>query len=259
MVTAPERAFTPLALARTQPHGHTLTRTGSVVGTPAYMAPEQYAGQRADARSDQFAFAVALFEGLYGRRPFIADTFAELELAVTNGDVDIPRTSRRIPKPVTKALLRGLAPDPTNRHASMDAFLDALARPERTARTAVTTAVLLAAGSAAAVFALRSSGPQITGPQITADVTTPTVAAATPAVSASALPEPAQAAAKPVASESAPSIQAASDAPAAGIRSTRTKGKAAHAPVSPTLAPQTPPAPPPKAEERTSDLFNTLQ
>src|SRR4029077_12485001 len=49
---------------------------GSLVGTPAYMAPEQLAGKPADARSDQFSFCVALFESLHGERPFQAHDVA---------------------------------------------------------------------------------------------------------------------------------------------------------------------------------------
>ncbi len=70
--------------AVTQPHhesdtpGLALTLTGEILGTPAYMAPEQFSGQPADARTDQFAFCVALWEAMYGRRPFAGSSLAEL-------------------------------------------------------------------------------------------------------------------------------------------------------------------------------------
>ncbi len=49
-----------------------------MIGTPAYMAPEQLRGGAADARSDQFSFCVALFEALYGERPFAGGSLEEL-------------------------------------------------------------------------------------------------------------------------------------------------------------------------------------
>ena len=55
------------------------------MGTPAYMAPEQHAGGTADARSDQFAFCVALYEALYGQRPFAGDNVASLAASVLDG------------------------------------------------------------------------------------------------------------------------------------------------------------------------------
>lgn len=55
-----------------------LTATGAVVGTPLYMAPEQHRGEATDARSDMFAFSVALYEALYGEHPFLGEALAEL-------------------------------------------------------------------------------------------------------------------------------------------------------------------------------------
>ena len=60
-----------------------LTRTGALTGTPAYMAPEQFLGKAIDARTDQFAFCVALYEALYGERPFAGDTVIAIADSVT--------------------------------------------------------------------------------------------------------------------------------------------------------------------------------
>jgi serine/threonine protein kinase len=54
-----------------------LTRTGSIMGTPTYMAPEQFEGHAATPRTDQFALCVALYEAVYGVRPFEGTTFGE--------------------------------------------------------------------------------------------------------------------------------------------------------------------------------------
>src|SRR5690606_8835865 len=62
-----------------------LTVTGSLVVTPAYMAPEQFRGERADPRCDQFSLCVALYEALFRARPFPGDTLAELMRAVLAG------------------------------------------------------------------------------------------------------------------------------------------------------------------------------
>ena len=78
----------------------TLTATGIVLGTPAYMAPEQHAGARAiDARADQFAFCVALYEGLYGERPFDGESELALYEQISAGIVrEAPRArGQRVP------------------------------------------------------------------------------------------------------------------------------------------------------------------
>ena len=61
-----------------------LTESGAMVGSPAYMSPEQMRGERADTRSDIFAIGVVLFDLLTGRRPFSADSITSLVLKVLN-------------------------------------------------------------------------------------------------------------------------------------------------------------------------------
>jgi serine/threonine protein kinase len=110
----------------------TLTRTGSFLGTPAYMSPEQLRGEPADARSDQFSFCVAHWEALFGARPFALPahgTLDEVRVAVERGIVPLPQPP---PKPLAateQALRRGLSLDPAERFADMDALLSALAPP----------------------------------------------------------------------------------------------------------------------------------
>jgi len=132
----------------------TATRTGALVGTPAYMAPEQWAGRPSDARTDVFAFCVALYEGLYGERPFGGHTTASLAAAVASNQVRPAPPSTRVPSAVRRALLRGLRADPAERHASMRALLDELV-PARRGRGWMTAGLVVAVGAAIAGLAFR--------------------------------------------------------------------------------------------------------
>ncbi|HWB80392.1 MAG TPA: serine/threonine-protein kinase, partial [Nannocystaceae bacterium] len=64
-----------------------LTMSGGVVGTPAYMAPEQQIDPRSDARGDQFGFCVTLWECLFGQRPFRGDSLPALASAIARGEI----------------------------------------------------------------------------------------------------------------------------------------------------------------------------
>ena len=118
----------PPAAADMRVEGAALTRTGALMGTPAYMAPEQFSGGPVDARADQFAFSVALYEALYGERPFAGDSVAALAASVTAGQVRPAPAASPVPGWVRKPLLRGLAADPARRHPTMAQLLEALAR-----------------------------------------------------------------------------------------------------------------------------------
>jgi serine/threonine protein kinase/tetratricopeptide (TPR) repeat protein len=111
-----------------------LTKTGAIVGTPAYMSPEQFDGGLADARSDQFSFCVALYEALSGERPFEGRSYAELELAVGKGEVTRHGTFHALPRPLRSALLRGLQVDPNDRFPDMEALIRALSPASKTSR-----------------------------------------------------------------------------------------------------------------------------
>jgi predicted Ser/Thr protein kinase len=103
-----------------------LTQTGVQIGTPAYMAPEQFAAKRSDARSDQFSFCVALYEALYGERPFAGDTVHALMTNVVAGTVRPAPEKARVPGWIRRVLLRGLSTEPDARYPSMRALLAAL-------------------------------------------------------------------------------------------------------------------------------------
>ncbi|MEM9461514.1 MAG: serine/threonine-protein kinase [Myxococcota bacterium] len=105
-----------------------LTKTGMVVGTPAYMSPEQMRRAELDARSDQFSFCVSLFEAVYGQRPFEGETLDELQAKIRSGTTKPILRKTKIPTTLHEILMRGLAFDPQARWPSMKAVLDALER-----------------------------------------------------------------------------------------------------------------------------------
>jgi len=105
-----------------------LTRTGAALGTPAYMSPEQFRNERTDARTDQFSFCVALYEALYGERPFFGGSPQELSAAVCSGRVSEAPERTQVPEWLREALVRGLRRDPDERWPSMKALLAELDR-----------------------------------------------------------------------------------------------------------------------------------
>jgi serine/threonine protein kinase len=93
-----------------------LTQTGQMVGTPAYMAPEMVQGAEADARADVYALGVVLYQMLTGRAPFRAETPLAILHAHVNTPPPPPRTvSPGLPPAVDQVLLRALAKDPAAR------------------------------------------------------------------------------------------------------------------------------------------------
>jgi tetratricopeptide (TPR) repeat protein len=126
-----------------------LTRSGAVLGTPSYMAPEQLAGQRSDARSDQFSFCVALWEALHHQHPFGNRSWDELTAAVAAGRIaPVPRDSR-VPERLRRVLRVGLSVDPERRYPSMDALIVAVRRVQR--RRSRTIAIGVGAVAIAAI------------------------------------------------------------------------------------------------------------
>src|SRR5690606_12025189 len=117
---------------RSSPVG-ALTRTGAIMGTPAYMAPEQHLGLTADARTDQFSYCVALYEALYGFRPFAGDNLFTLRENVLGGRLHAPPKYTDIPPHVLRVLERGLQVHPNDRYPEMHMLLADLVRDPRRA------------------------------------------------------------------------------------------------------------------------------
>ncbi|MEX1368416.1 MAG: serine/threonine-protein kinase [Nannocystaceae bacterium] len=100
-----------------------LTNTGAVLGTPAYMPPEQMMGREADARSDQFSLCVALYEALYGERPYEGSSMMALMMSMQHGGIrPVPKGSD-VPARLRVVLQRGLAPEPEQRWPTMEELL----------------------------------------------------------------------------------------------------------------------------------------
>lgn len=113
------------------------TAAGQVMGTPAYMALEPLSGSPADARSDQFSFAVALFEALYEIRPYPAKDIGELLRKLESGQISDPPPATEVPAALHAILTRGLRPKAEDRFPSMQAMLDELVKvlPRASARS----------------------------------------------------------------------------------------------------------------------------
>ncbi|MGB1698367.1 MAG: tetratricopeptide repeat protein, partial [Nannocystaceae bacterium] len=106
------------------------TRAATMIaGTPAYMSPEHFTGGRSSFATDQFAFCVALFEALYGARPFHGETPTELSMNVVDGGLSMPaETPRRVPQFLRRAVVRGLSVDPRQRFSSMQLLVSEVRR-----------------------------------------------------------------------------------------------------------------------------------
>ncbi len=162
-----------------------LTEEGWVMGTAAYMSPEQAEGRTLDGRSDIFSFGTVLYEALCGRRPFESDSRVTLLAKIINDDPSpLPEST---PAPLGKVILRCLRKDPARRFLTMADLKVALedvgdelassgtqamaAQPRRPWRAvaAMVAAVVLVAG----YFAWRSlRAPESTAPMTAAPLTT---------------------------------------------------------------------------------------
>ncbi len=116
-----------------------------MVGTPLYMAPEQFRGDLVDARADVFALCVVAYEALAGRHPFVGDDLQELARSIANERV-APLTAD-VPRELAAWIMAGLEREPSQRPADLDALAHLLERaehprPRRRSHTAVLAATV---------------------------------------------------------------------------------------------------------------------
>jgi Tol biopolymer transport system component/predicted Ser/Thr protein kinase len=179
------------AVARTEP--------GLVVGTIAYMSPEQAAGLMADARSDVFSFGVVLYEALAGRRPFEPGSDVERLRAVVNHQiVPITRFCPDAPADLQAAILKALERDPAHRYQRMEDLVVDLRRALRSSGSvaverppkrrgvlyaAATLIVAAAVGLAVTAVRMRTAPRPGTTPLAMRQLTSFTDAATQPAIS----------------------------------------------------------------------------
>ena len=160
---AEEIEETAVMLSRSSMLDHGLTRVGAIVGTPMYMSPEQHVGAPVDPRTDQFSFCVALFEALYGYRPFDGETVELLARAANLPRRKPPPTGTDVPGWLHRLCLRGLQPDREARFPGMDALLDEVerGRSRGRGRWLVVGAAMIAAAAASAVLLARGEPPPL--------------------------------------------------------------------------------------------------
>jgi hypothetical protein len=144
-----------------------LTETGSILGTPAYMAPEQWQRETVGPAADQFAFSVALWEALAGGHPYPGGV-EEMRAAIMRGPAKLD--SSKIPRKLRAALKRGLEPDPERRWPSMDALLGAIERSQRSlVRPLVLAGATCVVAAAIGIVLVRGARPTCGPPVLDPD------------------------------------------------------------------------------------------
>jgi serine/threonine-protein kinase len=104
----------------------TLTQTGSMIGTPSYMSPEQFRGEAIDGRSDVFSAGIVLYQLLTGARPFVGSASTVMQKILNEMPINPSRINPGLCQPFDEVVFRALAKRPTERYASAQAFVDAL-------------------------------------------------------------------------------------------------------------------------------------
>ncbi|MBL8921817.1 MAG: serine/threonine protein kinase [Myxococcaceae bacterium] len=142
--------ITPTAETPTGSIRRRITLPGIMLGTPAYMSPEAMFGQKTDPRSDEFSFAIALYEALYGARPFEGTTAPAVAAEIQANRVRPPPRATRVPRRIHHLLLKALRANPDERFQTLRALLIQLGR-RKTSRNRQLLTLLVAALSTAAL------------------------------------------------------------------------------------------------------------
>jgi serine/threonine-protein kinase len=127
-----------LGIARIE--SSTMTHTGSVIGTPSYMSPEQVRGETADARSDVFSAGVLLYQLLTGKRPFVGSTAVVMHQILNEQPAPPSQLVPALGTGYDQVVARAMAKSTAQRYPSARAFLDAFAAVGRGASGAAPTA-----------------------------------------------------------------------------------------------------------------------
>ena len=123
--------------------GPQYTATGSLVGTPAYMAPEQGLGQPGDARTDIYSLGVMLYQLVTGRLPYESDTPMAVVFKHINDPLPLPSTiNLELPPGIEKVILKALAKDPNERYQTAREMVDHLNNLDRAAELTIPTSTL---------------------------------------------------------------------------------------------------------------------
>jgi tetratricopeptide (TPR) repeat protein/tRNA A-37 threonylcarbamoyl transferase component Bud32 len=133
----------PVRTPLESPIRRAITQPGTMLGTPAYMSPEALYGRPTDFRSDQFSFCAALFEALYGLRPYAGETPAAIAAEIEQGKLQAPPRNTQVPRRVHQLVARGLERDPQRRFQALSALLVQLGRRRSMLRRRVIFAATL--------------------------------------------------------------------------------------------------------------------
>ncbi len=133
--------LTDFGISKAAQSASQLTGTGTIIGTPHYMAPEQAKGLALDGRADQYALAVVGHEILTGKQPFDGSAHSILYKHVFEAPPPLLEIRPEVPRDLSAALERALAKDPDDRFATMEDFAAAVRGDRTNPRTVVSAPV----------------------------------------------------------------------------------------------------------------------